>query len=327
MNMLTRVGVVIIGRNEGERLQSCIKSLVNQASQLVYVDSGSTDNSVSVARKLGAEVVTLDMSIPFTAARARNEGFTQLKKLYPHVEFVQFVDGDCEVVSTWIERAIIFLDGNIEVAATCGRRRERFPEKTVYNKLCDMEWDTPIGEAKACGGDVLMRVIALEKADGYRADLIAGEEPELCVRFRAAGWKIWRLDEEMTLHDAAMTRFSQWWKRTMRAGHAFAEGAYLHGAPPEKHWVSEARRAWVWGLVIPILALILIMICIQWGLLFLLIYPLQITRIALSNPNKGKTSWISAFFLVLGKFPEMLGQVKFYQRLRSGKQGRLIEYK
>lgn len=327
MNMLTRVGVVIIGRNEGERLQNCIKSLVNQASQLVYVDSGSTDNSVSVARQLGAEVVALDMSIPFTAARARNEGFALLKKLYPHVEFVQFVDGDCEVVATWIERAIVFLDNHIEVAATCGRRRERFPDKTIYNKLCDIEWNTPIGEAKACGGDVLMRVIAFEKAGGYRADLIAGEEPELCVRYRAAGWKIWRLDEEMTLHDAAMTRFSQWWKRTMRAGHAFAEGAYLHGAPPEKHWVSETRRAWVWGLLIPMFALILMLICIQWGLLFLLIYPLQITRIALSNPNKGKISWVSAFFLVLGKFPEMLGQFKFYQRLRSGKQGRLIEYK
>lgn len=327
MNMLTRVGVVIIGRNEGERLVNCLKSLVSQACQLVYVDSGSTDNSVSVARQLGAEVVSLDMNIPFTAARARNEGFTQLKKLYPHIEFVQFVDGDCEVVTTWLERAVIFMDSHIEVAATCGRRRERFPDKTVYNKLCDMEWNTPIGEAKACGGDVLMRVIAFEKANGYRADLIAGEEPELCVRFRAAGWKIWRLDEEMTLHDAAMTRFSQWWKRTMRAGHAFAEGAYLHGAPPEKHWVSETRRARVWGLVIPMIALILSVICIQWGLLFLLIYPLQVTRIALSSPNKDKSSWISAFFLVLGKFPEMLGQIKFYQRLRSGKQGRLIEYK
>lgn len=327
MNMLTRVGVVIIGRNEGERLVNCLKSLVSQACQLVYVDSGSTDNSVSVARQLGAEVVSLDMNIPFTAARARNEGFTQLKKLYPHIEFVQFVDGDCEVVTTWLERVVAFMDSHIEVAAACGRRRERFPDKTVYNKLCDMEWNTPIGEAKACGGDVLMRVIAFEKANGYRADLIAGEEPELCVRFRAAGWKIWRLDEEMTLHDAAMTRFSQWWKRTMRAGHAFAEGAYLHGAPPEKHWVSETRRARVWGLVIPIIALILSVICIQWGLLFLLIYPLQVTRIALSSPNKDKSSWISAFFLVLGKFPEMLGQIKFYQRLRSGKQGRLIEYK
>ena len=327
MSMLTRVGVVIIGRNEGERLSNCLKSLLETASQLVYVDSGSTDDSVTVARELGAEVVSLDMTIPFTAARARNEGFAHLKNIYPHIEFVQFVDGDCEVISTWLNSAMMFLDSHVEVAAVCGRRRERFPDKTVYNQLCDMEWSTPIGEAKACGGDVLMRVVAFEKAQGYRPSLIAGEEPELCVRFRAAGWKIWRLDEEMTLHDAAMTRFSQWWKRTMRAGHAFAEGAYLHGAPPERHWVGEARRGVVWGLVFPIIAIFLGFIGLKWALLFLLIYPVQVIRLALSAKGTSKSPWLAAFFLVLGKFPEIIGQLKFFQRLLSGQQGRLIEYK
>jgi GT2 family glycosyltransferase len=327
MSILTRVGVVIIGRNEGERLSNCLKSILETANQLVYVDSGSTDDSVKVARDLGAEVVSLDMSIPFTAARARNEGFAHLKVIYPHIEFVQFVDGDCEVVSTWLSSAVKFLDEQIEVAAVCGRRRERFPNKTVYNKLCDMEWNTPVGEAKACGGDVLMRVIAFEKAQGYRNSLIAGEEPELCVRFRAAGWKIWRLNEEMTLHDAAMTRFSQWWKRTMRAGYAFAEGAYLHGAPPERHWVGEARRGLIWGLALPLITIVLFMINMKWALVFLLIYPAQIVRLALTAQTKNGAAWIPAFFLVLGKFPEMIGQLKFFQRRLSGKQGRLIEYK
>ncbi|MGB4813106.1 MAG: glycosyltransferase [Methylophilaceae bacterium] len=327
MNLLARVGVVIIGRNEGERLVNCLNSLSSQASQLVYVDSGSSDESVNVAQRLGATVVSLDMTIPFTAARARNEGFAQLKALYPHVDFVQFVDGDCEVVTTWLSSAITFMGENIKVAAVCGRRRERFPDQTIYNKLCDIEWNTPIGEAKACGGDVLMRVVALEHANGYRADLIAGEEPELCVRFRAAGWKIWRLDAEMTLHDAAMTRFGQWWKRTMRAGHAFAEGAYLHGAPPERHWIAEARRAWIWAVLIPLIALLVGLFNFKLGLLVLLIYPIQVVRLALSSSLKGKASWIVSFFTVLGKFPEMFGQIKFLKRLYSGKQGRLIEYK
>ena len=296
MSKLTRVGVVIIGRNEGDRLVSCLKSLYNQASQMVYVDSGSTDNSVAEARQLEAEVVSLDMSIPFTAARARNEGFALLKSLYPHIEYVQFVDGDCEVVATWFDSAIAFMDSHINIAAVCGRRRERYPNKTVYNMLCDIEWNTPIGEAKACGGDVLMRVIAFDNAHGYRTDLIAGEEPELCVRFRAAGWKIWRLDQEMTLHDAAMTRFSQWWKRTMRAGHAFAEGAYLHGAPPEKHWVSETKRARIWGFIIPFIALFVCLFSFKLAMLILLIYPIQIVRLALTSPVKDKQAWVSSFF-------------------------------
>lgn len=327
MSISSRIGVVIIGRNEGERLVRCLKSLVQHTNQMVYVDSGSTDNSISVATELGADIVSLDMSQPFTAARARNEGYTRLKKLFPHIEFVQFVDGDCEVNSQWLESATNFLDSQPQVAAVCGRRRERFPDKTVYNKLCDIEWDTPIGEAKACGGDALMRVVAFESVHGFRADLIAGEEPELCVRLRSAGWRIWRLEQEMTLHDAAMTTFSQWWKRTMRAGHAFAEGAYLHGAPPERHWVQESNRAWIWGLVIPVIALVLGLISVKWGLFCLFIYPIQVIRLALQDSKLEKEAWLRAFFLVLGKFPEMVGQVKFFQRVGSGKQGRLIEYK
>jgi GT2 family glycosyltransferase len=327
MNVMHRVGVVIIGRNEGNRLVNCLKSLLNQVNQLVYVDSGSTDKSVDVALSVGAQVVSLDMSIPFTAARARNEGFAQLKVIYPHVEYVQFVDGDCEVTLTWLEQALTYLETHSDVAAVCGRRRERNPDQTIYNFLCDIEWNTPIGEAKACGGDAMMRVVAFENVQGFREDLIAGEEPELCVRLRQVGWKIWRLDEEMTLHDANITHFSQWWKRTLRAGHAFAEGAYIHGAPPEHHWVRETRRALFWGLIIPFFAILLSFVSLKLGLLALLVYPIQVVRLARQNAQLGSKAWITAFFLVLGKFPEMLGQVKFFQKRVNGHQGQLIEYK
>jgi len=327
MSMFARVGVVIIGRNEGDRLVRCLESLSANLNQLIYVDSGSTDDSVNAARSAGADVVVLDMTLPFTAARARNEGFQRMRKQYPQAEYVQFVDGDCEVSPGWLQSAVNFLDAHQDVVAVCGRRRERFPDKTIYNMMCDLEWDTPVGEAKACGGDVLMRVDAFASAHGFRNDLIAGEEPELCVRLRAYGWKIWRLDQEMTLHDAAMTRFSQWWKRTMRAGHAFAEGAYLHGAPPERHWVSESRRAWVWGLGIPLIALLLCAISYKLGVLILLAYPLQIIRLGLRDASHGNKAWIMAFFNVLGKLPEVIGQINFFWQLYTGKQGRLIEYK
>ena len=219
-----KVAAVVIGRNEGERLKRCLASLQGLA-QLVYVDSGSTDGSLQAARDAGAEVVELDMTAPFTAARARNAGAALID-----APFIQFVDGDCEVQPGWINAALTWLADRPEAAVACGRRRERAPEASVYNALADDEWNTPIGEATACGGDALIRTEAFLAAGGYRDDLIAGEEPELCLRLRRLGWSVWRLDEEMTLHDAAMTRFSQWWIRTRRAGHAFAEGAWLHGA-------------------------------------------------------------------------------------------------
>jgi len=324
---VTSVGIVAIGRNEGERLRKCLMSVVEQAGRVVYVDSGSTDGSVDMARTLGVAVVELDMTVPFTAARARNEGFRLLRETAPELAYVQFVDGDCEVVSGWLEKAARFLDGHPDVAVVCGRRRERFPDRSVYNMLCDIEWDTPVGKAKSCGGDAMMRADAFEDTGKYRDDLIAGEEPELCVRLRAAGWKIWRLGEEMTLHDAAITRFGQWWKRTRRCGYAYAEGAYLHGAPPEKHRTRESRRVWIWGLGIPVAAIILAACMGAWGLALLLIYPAQVFRLVLSGSRSGGENWWRALFLVLGKFPEAMGQLNFLYNRLAGKKARLIEYK
>ncbi|MCR4303444.1 MAG: glycosyltransferase [Gallionella sp.] len=324
---VTSVGIVAIGRNEGERLRKCLMSVVEQAGRVVYVDSGSTDGSVDMACTLNVAVVELDMTVPFTAARARNEGFKLLRKTAPGLAYVQFADGDCEVVSGWLEKAARFLDEHSDVAVVCGRRRERFPDRSVYNMLCDIEWDTPVGEAKSCGGDAMMRADAFEGAGKYRDDLIAGEEPELCVRLRAAGWKIWRLGEEMTLHDAAITRFGQWWKRTRRCGYAYAEGAYLHGAPPEMHRVKESRRVWIWGLGIPVAAIILAACLGVWCLALLLIYPAQVFRLALSGTRSVRENWWRALFLVLGKFPEAMGQINFLYNRLAGKTARLIEYK
>lgn len=322
-----RPGAVVIGRNEGERLKRCIASVLPHASPVVYVDSGSTDGSAPWARAQGVEVVDLDLAQPFTAARARNAGFARLLQLRPDVEWVQFVDGDCEVAGGWPDAARAFLADNPRVAVACGRRRERHPEASIFNAQCDREWDTPIGEARACGGDAMVRRTALQQAGGYRESLIAGEEPELCIRLRAAGWRIWRLDHEMTLHDAAILRWGQWWRRMRRTGHAFAEGAALHGGPPERHWVRETRRAVCWGLCLPVASLVLVL---AWGplaLLLLAVYPLQVARLALRPVDRGGTGWAGALLLVLGRFPEAQGVLACWFDRFTQRRRKLIEYK
>lgn len=314
-----RMGAVIIGRNEGARLVACLASFPTWVRPLVYVDSGSTDGSVDAARAAGAEVVALDMTRPFTAARARNAGLARLRALGAP-EFVQFVDGDCRIQPGWLETAETFLATRPSVAVVCGRRREIHPEASVWNRLCDAEWDTPPGQAKACGGDALMRVAAVAEVGGYDPGLIAGEEPELCVRLRQAGWEVWRIDREMTLHDAAMTRIGQWWRRTRRSGHAFAEGAALHGAAPERHWVTETRRAVLWGAILPLVAFLGLVVT-PWAGLLLLAYPVQILRLS------RRLGWERAAFLVLGKFPEVQGVLEFHLNRLRRRRARLIEYK
>lgn len=246
--MLTNAGCVIIGRNEGERLERCLESACKAFAQVVYVDSGSTDKSVQKAEAAGALVVNLDMTQPFTAARARNEGLAQLYQTLPDLQYVQFIDGDCELVSSWPSAAAAYLDNNPGVAVVCGRRRERYPDASVYNRLCDIEWNTPTGEATACGGDALMRIKALNDVNAYNANLIAGEEPEMCHRLRMQGWKIYRLDEEMTLHDAAISRFGQWWKRGARGGYAYFRVFWLHRNSSVQIWKKMSFVRWS-GLV------------------------------------------------------------------------------
>lgn len=321
MTASANVGAVVIGRNEGQRLICCLASVSGQVDRVVYVDSGSTDGSQQAARDAGAIVVELDQSRPFTAARARNTGFRALHKDSEPPEFVQFIDGDCELRSDWIHTARIFLTENPKTAAVCGRRRERFPEASIYNRLIDQEWDTPVGQAEACGGDVLMRADALLAVGGYNSTLIAGEEPELCVRLRAAGWTIWRLDTEMTLHDAALSSIRQWWQRNRRSGHAFGEGAAMHGRPPERHGVRQTRSALVWGMGLPVMALVGSLIT-PWSLMLFLAWPAQILRLVLRGMAP-----THALFLTLGKIPEALGIIDYWWHRLRGRRAGLIEYK
>ena len=327
---LKQVGLVAIGRNEGKRLHQCLLSVVGKVAHVVYVDSGSTDGSIELARSLGVDVVELDLSTPFTAARGRNAGFDRLLQANPQIEFVQFVDGDCEVVEGWLECALQKLESQPDVAVVCGRRRERFPEQSIYNRLCDIEWDTPVGEAAACGGDSMMRVEAFQQVGGFNPTLIAGEEPELCVRLRQKGWKIFRLDAEMTLHDAQITRFGQWWKRSLRAGHAYAEGAWLHGREPERHWVKESRSIWFWGLFVPLLALVLAWSTKGLSLLLLVGYPLVSYRIYRYMQPRGfesKDTALYALSCMLGKFPQVQGQIQFHLNRLLKRRNVLVEYK
>jgi glycosyltransferase involved in cell wall biosynthesis len=334
--MAPRVGVVIIGRNEGGRLLRSLESVIairgNPATRsvidIVYVDSGSTDGSPAAAENLGAGVVHLDMSRPFTAGRARNEGFESLSTRNPDLDYAQFIDGDCSLAQNWIATAVTFLESNPHFAIACGRRAEIAPTDSVFNALCDAEWDTPVGETTESGGDFLIRVRAFRQVGGFNPQLIAGEEPELCYRLRRADWKIMRLDAPMTFHDAAITRFGQWWQRTVRAGYAYAARAALHLDDRSGYCLRENVRIGLWGFLLPLLSILLGAFVHPGWLALLLMYPLQIARLAARYPTTPQLNrWTRATFTVLGKFPEAAGQSKFLTRWALRRQQRIIEYK
>jgi len=331
--VVSDLGIVIIGRNEGTRLVRCLDS-IGRGSYIVYVDSGSTDGSVQAALDHGAKVVQLDTAISFTAARARNAGRAALPS---ECIFAQFIDGDCALQPLWLDAARGALDANDGLAAVFGRRREIAPGASTYNWLCDQEWAVSPGPARYFGGDVMLRLSALDQAGGYPDDMIAGEEPDLAIRMRTRGWGLLCLQMEMTSHDAAILRFGQWWRRTQRSGHACAELAARNRRSPLQDYSRRLSAILFWGAGIPLLTMALFLAGAASGLrglwvaagLVLALPLLQCGRLAAREtrrrlPKEGVTI---ATFLMLAKPAQAIGAARYWRGRLGGRRSAIIEYK
>ena len=329
--LLSRVGVVVIGRNEAPRLAAALASVPPQVAATVYVDSGSSDSSVAVARTAGVDVVELDRSVPFTASRGRNAGVRRLRELEPNLELVQFLDGDCTLLPDWLETGVSLLSEREEVVAVVGRLHEMHPERSIYNRLCEMEWAAHApGTTMAFGGIVMMRIGRLLDAGGWNETIIAAEDNDLALRLRSHGGSVVLLSTSMARHDSAIMRFRQWWRRSVRCGHAFAEIENIYRRSAERYFRWEICRTWLWGVVLPIGSLALAFPSRGASLLLLASYPLQIIRLAVRRRRKGSPTgeallWATA--CVLGRFAEAEGALRYYTNRWRKRQSTIIEHK
>lgn len=325
-------GVVVIGRNEGERLMACLRGLLQQQRPLVYVDSGSTDGSPDNARSIGVAVLQLDAARPFSAARARNEGAHVLVQRHPSLAFVQFLDGDCVIAPGWLDAAEAALRADDACAIVFGHLQERHPEVSIYNRLCALEWRSPSGPLVNFGhlvGITMVRRSVFESLGGFNPDMIAGEDPDFGVRVGLAGHGVCKLDAQMASHDADIHHFSQWWKRSVRAGHAIGQRAQLHADDPSRDGTKERRSTWFWGALLPLLIVLTASATKGLSLLLLAGYVMlgwRIARYRLSIGDTHREARLCAVFTVLAKFANVLGLLKYqFNRLRG--RVRIIEYK
>lgn len=337
----TSIGFVVIGRNEGERLIRCIESLRRQAAgPILYVDSGSTDGSVEYAESRGVATIALDLSRPFTMGRARNTGFNQLFALAPDIEYVQFVDGDCEIDEGWVAHAVQWLEAHPEQAAVCGHLRERYPRATVYNRLFDIETRGPFGSIGACGGVAMYRVSDFAHSGGFEEHMIAGEEPELCARLRRTGRGIWRVPKAMALHDANMRSFKQWWLRAVRCGHAYADRFTIDGMTADRGTLRAVMRSLVYGLAVPFSSVTgfavarlshdgrwvgVSALALQAGAWANIALGAYRDRRSLGDPRSDSALYAAA--CIVAKTPEALGALRFAKNRLAGRQTPLIEYR
>lgn len=307
-------GLVIIGRNEGERLRRCLASVADRRERAVYVDSGSTDGSPALARSMGFEVIELDRSAPFTAARGRNAGFARLLERRPGLEFVQFVDGDTELVPGWLDCGVAELRTRPEVAIVCGRLREKDRNSSIYKRLCDMEWDGPVGEIAECGGIAMMRASALREVGGFDPSIAAGEEPELCLRLRQAGHLILRTRDEMGIHDVGDLGFTGWWRRSMRSGRALGQQIFDRKGSSRRPW-RQLGSVLTWGMILPCAIAATFPIRPSLAAIPAILYFFQWMRIvslqSMCKRFRGDAH-LYATFVMIAKVSQLLGLVCFY---------------
>lgn len=328
------VAVVVIGRNEGDRLVRCLQSLPKGA-EIVYVDSGSIDGSPQMAAKLGADVVELDRSIGFTAARGRNAGLARLTEKGSRSPYVQMLDGDSELAPGWIEVACEALRGDERLAGVLGRMRERHIEASIYNWLCDVEWAIPPGLTMAFGGGVMLRRSAVEVLR-YSEDMIAAEDTEFSIRLRREGWRIRCLPAEMARHDAAILSFRQWWRRVIRGGHGAAELCARHFRSELHDFSRRCLRIVGWGIAWPIVAAASITMAVVDGGVWiwaaagaLLLILAQFIRIGIREWRHypARKAFSLSFFLLVGKFAEAIGLLQYWLNRLTRRRSQLIEYK
>ena len=327
------LSVVVIGRNEGERLRLCLDSVFAMersgfALEVIYVDSGSLDGSVAVAAGLGAQTISLKPDRP-SAALGRNAGWRAATG-----SIVLFLDGDTILHPRFVADSLPEFRQK-EVAVVWGHRRELHPERSFYNRTLDLDWIYAPGLTKYCGGDALFRRDVLLETGGFDETLIAGEEPELCRRISALGFNILHVDRPMTKHDLAITRWQQYWKRSTRAGHAFAEVSDKFQQSDQPFWLAESRRNRNRGITL------LSMFSIGVGASVLYQNPVPIflagaALIALALRSAWKARWKSTdrvalllygFHSHLQQLPIFLGQLQYWLNRRKGKRSMLLEYK
>lgn len=323
-----RVGVVLIGRNEGPRLVRALGAAVATGCPVVYVDSNSTDGSCETAAGFGVSVLRFSEG-PFTAARGRQAGADLICASHASLEYVQFVDGDCILQPGWLDLAIGYMDSHARCGAVTGRRREEHAGAQFWARLIDLDWQGTPGPAGYPGGDSLCRVVALREIGGWRTSLIAGEDPDLGFRMRDAGWDVQRLADEMTLHDMRMTSFTQYWRRAVRSGHAYAEVGWAHRRGSGHVWFNRVVAILMYSVLLPLVIAGVGMYSVIAGCVLVLVYLRAVLAMARSCRRKGASPGTSLAYAALNlicKWACAYGIWKYLLARVTGRSVPLIEY-
>lgn len=268
--MLPAVSVVVIGLNEAEHLEKCFQSILSSnypeaGIELIYVDSGSIDQSIAIAYKYTSSVF-IEKDWP-TAARNRNRGLIECK-----YNIIHFIDGDIIIDPDYLHFAVKKLqEGNVH--CVFGRLEEKNEKGIGKILLHDYSIRKPgLIDAPGAGGTFLKRVLVDVK--GWDERIPRGEETELGERLRGAGYKIWFINKKMGTHNQGSINLAKFIKRQINEG--FSLGA-ISKINLNSSFFSNANKSLVNNIIFHLLVFFLLILSFYtrstWVIiLFLILY-------------------------------------------------------
>ena len=254
---LPGVSIVVIGRNEEKNLSECFRSILtidypSEKLEVIYVDTGSSDKSMDIARKFNVRVVEEHSEFP-TPGLARNRGIREAKN-----DIIHFVDGDMTLDKEYLKNAIGILGKN-NIACVIGNVSERRAHSSFFARVLSHPWrsrKTGFINAPGAGGTFLRTV--LTELGGYHHGIRYGEETELGFRILKAGYKIYMIDHEMGTHDYDINSFFDLFKQSIMMGKSFGNVLVLPPMPSYHDLQKRAKNILIQGTVVFAIAIFLV---------------------------------------------------------------------
>ncbi|MFW5879979.1 MAG: glycosyltransferase, partial [bacterium] len=232
---LGNVSIVVIGFNEAENLDKTFRAVKNMnypgnLIETIYVDSGSTDNSVFIAKKY-TDKVFIEDKFP-SPGRNRNRGLLEAQ-----YDIVHFIDGDVIIHTDYLKNIVPLFEKKA-VHAIVGQLDEQNP--TIYNRLAALSnVEKKEGYTKFTSTGATYLRSALLSVDGYDERIRRGQESELGERFRKAGYRIWCTRHKMGSHNFGVNSLWDYLKKYELNATSMFQLALLKG---DSFYIKSARK-------------------------------------------------------------------------------------
>jgi glycosyltransferase involved in cell wall biosynthesis len=287
------LSVIIIGRNEADHIERCLQSVLKGTqripdTEIIYVDSASTDRTLEIVRQYPAvRVLQLREEWPLSASAGRYIGY-----LHAGGTFLFFIDGDSVLYRRWLSSGIEYLAGHPDTGAVAGSVHEVFetengrPVRLLRHRYGLQQ--SPF-HVKTMGGIALYRKSVLHRVGPFNPFITADEEPELGLRMRRDGYTLTRLPEIMALtYGPERETFHELFRRYRSGLYSFGIALrYCRQNACALQYIRERLDHLVsYGAVLIVGLLILIVLIFRgWLLTGVLLLILSLTGLRLLRPG------------------------------------------